>query len=234
MPFEVRETEFYLHLILNDPGSGNAMSLATARELDRLRRKYARWRKPIVVSSALPRLFCAGGNQTDYLKLKTKAEGLRVNREIERLLGRFAAWPVVKLAVVEGDALGGGVEWLSCFDFRWSTPSAFLIFWQRRVGLSSGWGGGARWASRVGENRVRQLLLESRLLCAEDALSLDLLDRVIVPWRMWSEVERWCASMASETVSPLVRWSARDERKIFSSLWYGRLHREILARWHKR
>src|SRR6266404_1016884 len=162
--FKISEFPHHLHLDFFSAKAGNAFGLEVARELGGIQKKYKRWNKPMVVSSAHPTLFCSGGNLSDYKKMKGKAPGLKVNREITKHLQDFAAWPVAKLALIEGDALGGGIEWLSYFDFRWSTPHAMFCFWQRRIGLPPGWSGGARWAVRLGEAKVRVLLQESEML----------------------------------------------------------------------
>jgi enoyl-CoA hydratase/carnithine racemase len=62
--------------------SANALSLDGARELGKIQREYKSWRKPVVVTSVHPSVFCSGGNLTDHKKSKTKAAGLKSNREI--------------------------------------------------------------------------------------------------------------------------------------------------------
>jgi enoyl-CoA hydratase/carnithine racemase len=231
---KICEEKTHLRLEFLSPDSANAMSLAAARELGAIVRKYKTWNKPVVVLSGHPKVFCSGGNITDYKKLKSKAEGLKVNREIEKHLSAFAKWPVVKLAVVEGDVLGGGMEWLGCFDFRWSTSSALLAFWQRRIGLSTGWGGGARWARLLGEGVVLRLLLEGSLITAPKALRLGLVDRIIPAWKIPEEISRWVNLLDSEILNSLSSWSVRDEAKTFGRLWLGSQHQKFLANWRTR
>jgi enoyl-CoA hydratase/carnithine racemase len=231
MHFAVRESSQYLLLEFHASGSSNALSLEAARELGRLRRQFGKWRRPVVVASAHPTLFCAGGNLSDYKKLKGKAAGLKVNREITRHLDAFAAWPTVKLALIEGDVLGGGMEWLARFDFRWSAPHALFGFWQRRIGLSTGWGGGSAWARLLGEERVRRLLLEARLFGSERALRLGVVDRVASSADLRADLETWCGRMTGEAVGALSAWTATRETQIFTSLWHSPEHKTVLKRW---
>jgi enoyl-CoA hydratase/carnithine racemase len=224
-------SEFNNHLELSFSAPGNALSLSVARELASVQKKYKKWTKPVVVASTHPSLFCSGGNLSDYKKLKDKASGLKINREIQKHLDGFGAWPVVKLAVIEGDVLGGGLEWLARFDFRWSTPHVFFSFWQRRIGLSPGWGGGKIWAARIGEEKLRQVMLEAEIFSAGTALRWGLVDRLHSTWKIREEVNEWAQVMCEPTVRGLLKWKSSKEAATFQKLWMGPEHRAALKRW---
>ncbi|MGZ3723036.1 MAG: enoyl-CoA hydratase/isomerase family protein [Bdellovibrionales bacterium] len=230
--FKIAEFPHHLHLDFFSAKAGNALGLEVARELSAIQKKYKKWNKPVVVSSAHPTLFCSGGNLSDYKKLKGKERGLIVNHEIARHLDAFGSWAVVKLALVEGDALGGGMEWLARFDYRWTTPHALFSFWQRRIGLSPGWGGGSAWASLIGEDRLRALLLEAEMISAGTALRLGMVDRILCNWKIRESVVDWALRMDDPSVRALFKWSAGKESSAFQKLWMGPEHRAALARWN--
>lgn len=229
--FKIFESKHSLNLHFHVPESANAFSAQAAAELTRIQKKYKSWRKPVIVMSDHARVFCSGGNLADYKKLKGKAPGLKINRSIEKTLNEFGAWPAPKIAVIEGDVLGGGMEWLARFDYRLATPSVFLSFWQRRIGLTSGWGGGTAWAQKIGEDRVRRLLLGGRLLGAAEAQRLGLVDSLFSAWKIRVEALQFAAELDSEIVGALVGWSAQKEARVFRSLWMSKLHRQILKNW---
>ncbi len=204
------------------------MSLDAARVLRGVVKEFRAWRGLVVVTSGHRSMFCSGGNLSDYAKLRGRAPGLKINREITACLDAFGKWPAVKLAVVEGDVLGGGMEWLARFDYRWSVPSALFAFWQRRIGLSTGWGGGRAWSAKIGEDKVRSLLMEGSLLSAEAALRLGLVDRVMSSWKIRKAAELHSVS------GVLSDWSVARESKIFSSLWMSEEHRSVLEKWKKK
>ncbi len=228
---KISEQQTHLLLEFHAPESANALSLAAARELRAIAVKYHKWSQPVIVISGHPKVFCSGGNLTDYKKLKSKAEGLKVNREIENCLAVFAKWPAVKLAVIEGDVLGGGLEWLACFDYRWSTSTVVFAFWQRRIGLTTGWGGGARWAAKIGEDNLRKLLIEAEVLPADAALRHGLIDRILPAWKLREAVAQWSNLLQSEIAAELNQWSAKRAQKVFSKLWLGVVHSKVLKRW---
>jgi enoyl-CoA hydratase/carnithine racemase len=230
--FHIVDDETILKVLFHAPESSNAFSLDAARELSRLSKDYHKSKKSLLLTSGHQRLFCAGGNLSDYKKLKSKEAGLKVNREIAKCLDQFASWPVVKLALIEGDVLGGGMEWLARFDFRWATPNVCFAFWQKRVGLSPGWGGGKIWASKLGEEVVHKLILESRLLSAVEALRFGLVDQVVSEWKIQDLAEEWLVKVSESEITPaLLQWRSGRESAAFSKLWLGAAHRVVLSKW---
>ncbi len=232
--FQVLENKNYLHLVYLLAEKHNAFSLAAARELSGLAKRHSKLKKPVVVSSAHPRMFCAGGDMSHYASLRSKSDGVKVNLEITKCLKAFGAWPTVKLALINGDVLGGGMEWLARFDFRWCVSGVMLSFWQKRIGLTPGWGGGQLWAERLGEARLRSLLLEARLLDAHSALHLGLVDRVVTSWTWRGDLELWAQSQASGVEPEILGLSSKNERTVFNKLWLSGVHKAALAKWKAR
>lgn len=230
MYFRTDEHPDYLELWFLDEASSNAFSIGAARELASLVRKYRKFDRPVVVRSMHPRLFCSGGQLSDYARLKNKAAGVKINREITAALDALGAWPVAKLAVIEGDVFGGGLEWLARFDTRWSVPSALFGFWQSKIGLSYGWGGGRAWAARVGEARAREWLLEGATFGSAQALREGVIDRVITSWNISEDVSAWARDRRAND-SSLRAWSVRRESSLFARLWMGPRHRAALTKW---
>lgn len=229
--FKTSETNHSLNLHFHIAESSNAFSSAAASELAKIQRKYKSWKKPVIVFSDHPRVFCSGGNLDDYKKLKGKPPGLKINRGIEKVLNEFGAWRVPKIAVVEGDVLGGGMEWLARFDYRLSTPAAFFGFWQRRIGLSSGWGGGKAWSDKIGAENVRKLLLAGKIMSASEAQRNGLVDSLYSSWRIRTEAFALAASLDGGVSIDLVAWQPASEAKVFNSLWMEKAHREVLKNW---
>ena len=101
--------------------------------------------------------------------MKGRQPGILANRKIRVQLKQLAHLPVPTLALVDGECYGGGVELLSCFDFIYSTPTSQFGLWQRKVGLTFGWGGGVRLLKRMSEHQLKQLCLEAKTLTALEA-----------------------------------------------------------------
>lgn len=215
---------------LSDPERGNAFSLSMARSLVQALREHDGRFREIVLSSE-GRFFCAGGQLADYARMPNADAGRATNREIAEALELLASVPRPTLALVQGDCLGGGVELLSCFDRVIAVPEAGFGLWQRRVGLSFGWGGRDRLAERIARRRLAGLALDARTLGAREALRLGLIDEVALASRLEGAGESWRRRSRSLAATPVGALKALDsnERAVFDEIWWNDEHRAVLA-----
>jgi enoyl-CoA hydratase len=217
---------------LDNPARGNAFSLADADVLLKSLKKYERSDDVDgLLLVAVGRVFCSGGNLSDYGKMKTAAQGKAVNRKITAALNALDAWAKPTACVVSGDCFGGGVELIAAFDFVVAVPEALLGLWQRRIALSFGWGGGARLERRVGPQMLRRLALEARTFSAHEARELGIVDEVVVLTQSCARAEEWLHAQARLPKAPLAslkNFIARAEQKIFEKLWWNPEHRGVL------
>ena len=219
-----------LTVVFSRPEAANAFSLDDAeslREILRLNKSA----KVLIWRSAGGRFFCAGGDLAAYARLTTKAQGFQINKKISLALADLAKFPGVTLAIVEGDCFGGGVELLSCFDMVWSVPHAAFGLWQRRIGLSFGWGGGQRLAARLGQGRLRERALSGDSFTAFKASEFNLVDKILTPERIETELQRFCAhqlELAREPIVALKATNPRSEAAWFRRLWGNKSHLKAL------
>jgi enoyl-CoA hydratase/carnithine racemase len=228
-----------IEAVFSNPDSRNALSLSAARELSKLV-KNAGGCDGLLVRAEGP-VFCAGGNIKDHIAMGSVASK-KGNREIAKACEQLAAIEVPTIALVEGDALGGGVEFLSCFDIVFATPHVLVAFWQRRLGLTYGWGGGARLERRIGRAAVSRHLIQASTMTGKEAVRLGLIDRTVAPWLIRSEglAELFrIASLPKASVSVVKRNSRRssggpENRSGFEKLWYGSEHLNRMNAFAKR
>jgi enoyl-CoA hydratase/carnithine racemase len=218
-----------LWISFSDPSSRNALSIAAARELRTLMGSPLTYRA--LVFSAPGRVFCSGGQLDDYASMETPDEGRRVNDEIRNVLAMLASVSVPTIACVSGDAFGGGVELISCFDYVLSAPHALFGLWQRKIGLSFGWGGGSRLEKRLGTGVLRSLSLSARVVSAREALALGLVDQLV----QTSALESTAAELAErlillpiEPLATLKSFEGSREAEAFNTLWWNPAHIEVL------
>lgn len=234
--FEVRLHNRELHLTFEDRATRNSFSLAAASELSSLLDQYDN-QFDVLTLSAKGRVFCSGGNLADYGQMNTSEQGREVNRQITTVLQRLARLPVPTFCFVEGDAFGGGVEVVSAFDFVYASPHVFFGLWQRRIGLTFGWGGGARIERRVGEKRLVQLSLTGELIPAREALGSGLIDGIFLAGqadqtfdREWKKLVR----LPRTPIGVIKKWAAHEEQALFEGLWWNDEHRSALQRFRTR
>jgi enoyl-CoA hydratase / 3-hydroxyacyl-CoA dehydrogenase len=83
------------------------------------------------------------------------------------------------VAVLNGMALGGGLELALCADEILATPKASVAFPETGIGIYPGLGGTQRATPRVGRGIAKYLILTGKMLRAKDALEIGLVDAVI-------------------------------------------------------
>jgi enoyl-CoA hydratase len=212
------------------PEAANAFDLEAAKTLREILKSHRGVR--VLVWRAMGRCFCSGGDLHAYARLKGRNQGLLVNRQIAKILGELAAYPAATLAIVEGDCWGGGVELLSCFDTVWSVPDAAFGLWQRRIGLTYGWGGWRRLAARMGEARLRERALAGQAFTAFCARQWGLVDEVIPRFALEDRLKEWRRNqlrLPAEPVAAIKSVTGATEAGWFKKLWGNRTHARILA-----
>ncbi len=85
------------------------------------------------------------------------------------------------VGILNGLALGGGIELALCCDVLLSVPKTKIAFPETGIGIYPGLGGTQRTALRVGKGLAKYLVLTGQLLSAKQALEIGLIDGIIQP-----------------------------------------------------
>ncbi|MCB0379258.1 MAG: enoyl-CoA hydratase/isomerase family protein [Bdellovibrionales bacterium] len=220
-----------LFIELASPSTQNALHIDMARNLVELVKEYQP--QGVMLSHQGP-VFCSGGDLKFYQSLPSKEDGLRANQEIRSLLDELNSFPIPKIALVHGACFGGGVELLSCFDFIYCTPSSLFGLWQRRIGLSFGWGGGARLARRMGDSVVKKWLLTAETRSAYQAKKCGLVDQIELSSRLkeggvhqMQKILRFGNESLQHLLGP-----EQNEVQTFQSLWMCDSHQKALKKFN--
>ena len=109
--------------------------------------------------------------------------------------------PVV--AVINGFALGGGLELAMACDFRLAGAGAQMGLPEVLLGIIPGFGGTQRLKSLVGLARARDLIFSGRRVGADEALAWGLVDRVFPAEQLWEESVSFARELATKSASAL-------------------------------
>lgn len=215
---------------LNDPSTYNAFSPAMAEEFHKLRTSENH--KALILTAASSPYFCSGGNLKHYKSLSDPSEGLAQNQRIEQILQDLATSSVPTLAAVHGITLGGGIELVSAFQQILATPASLFGLWQRRIGLTFGWGGQGRLEERIGTTRTRGWLQQGQTLTAWKAQQWGLVDGIVSPGDLLNH--------AKDRVNRSLLWGQESFAAIqetpgnaapaFKKLWMKGRHQEVLKK----
>lgn len=167
-----------LTLTLNRPDKLNALDQAMVDALHAALDRYGADPsvRAVVLTGAGDRAFAAGADVAQ-LRERRAADALSaINAGLFEKLARFAA-PTI--AAVRGFALGGGCELAVACDLRVAGQSA--RFGQPETGLGILAAAGATWRlpALIGLGRARELLFTGRLVDADEALRIGLVNRVV-------------------------------------------------------
>lgn len=167
-------------LTLNRPQVRNAMSLPLMRELKALLDDaQADDSVRAVVLTGAGQAFCAGLDMEE-LKAMTgrSAEGHRADSEVFRaLLETLYLFPKPLIAAVNGHAVAGGAGLAAVCDLTIMSESAKMGFTEAKIGFVAALVT-VFMVRLVGEKHARDLLLSGRLVGADEALRIGLVNEV--------------------------------------------------------
>lgn len=192
-------------LTLNRPQVRNATLPATFEHLlTALTRLAMDPRVRLVVVTGAGDSFCAGADLKALSAATTprgpvadageRAHGLRARMEVVRLLHEM---PKPTLAVIRGPAYGAGLSLALACDLRIAADDARLCTGFARVGLSGDYGGSYFMTHLVGPALARELYFTARVVDAEEALRIGLVNRMVPVERLDEAAREWAQELAS-------------------------------------
>ncbi|WP_295826608.1 enoyl-CoA hydratase/isomerase family protein [uncultured Microbacterium sp.] len=198
------------------PASLNAMDFPMAR----------RWREVAhevttdasvgaIILDANGPAFCAGG---DVVAMSTTgAAGSDVTETAHAIhdgIRTFAEAPLPMVAAVQGAVAGGGLGLMLTADYIVASENARFVSRYANIGLTPDLGVSTLLPAAIGQRRALQLLLQDRMLTAEEALDWGLVAEVVASGDLASRVDEiarfWLdgASAAFGQATRLVRVGA--------------------------
>jgi 3-hydroxypropionyl-coenzyme A dehydratase len=167
-------------LRINRPEALNAMNTDVISELSQTVDKIGADEtiKVIIVTGAGEKSFCAGADISYMVDIdpitaeKYASSAQSVLNKIERL-----EKPVI--GAINGYALGGGCELAMVCDIRIASSNAKLGQPEVTIGIPPGWGGTQRLMRLVGPAKAKELVFTGRMISAEEAFQLGLVNNVI-------------------------------------------------------
>jgi enoyl-CoA hydratase len=152
----------------------------------------------LVLESAKPGIFIAGADLKE-LADADPANPASTRAYIElglRVLETLEALPFPTVALIDGAALGGGLEVALACDFRicGSAPRVQLGFPEIKLGLIPGWGGTQRLPRLVGVEEAIERLLSGESYDATDPPPEDLVEETVASEQLSDAAGRWLAT----------------------------------------
>lgn len=185
------------HVVLDKPPA-NSLSLELMDEIEAAATTLEDdgATRVVVVRSGVPGMFMAGADlamvEANWDRIDEVAAGLR---------RAFTAWERLRcptIAAIGGHALGGGCEWALTFDFRCMARGKGRIgLPESQRGLLPAGGGTQRLAKLLGRARALDLALRGRLVDADEAAAIGLVNTACDPGELDVATEGLAAELAA-------------------------------------
>ncbi len=169
-------------------GSANVLSGPVLRELaEHLQPLQQEPPKGVVVHSGKSNGFIMGADINEFTKIETPEQGYKLIRLGQQVLDSLAALPCPTVAVINGFALGGGLELALACDYRLvlTHDKPILGLPEVQLGIHPGFGGTVRTVQLIGVRAAMQLMLTGKPITAKKALAQGLIDQITTAddWR---------------------------------------------------
>jgi enoyl-CoA hydratase/carnithine racemase len=187
-----------LTLTLVSQDGMNVLGVETRKQIKRSLKKYESDEDVrCVVIRSRGKAFSAGADINHLLTLDKKGAGAYA-KFVRTLLGYIEDYPKPTIGVVEGVAVGGGLELLMALDIVLASPSARFGQTELNVGLIPGGGGTQRLPRIVGPRKAKEMIFTGDLISAQDALDLGLVNRVAEGRALEDELDRIVSRIKSK------------------------------------
>jgi methylglutaconyl-CoA hydratase len=167
-------------LILNRPAVRNALTPNLQQALlEALETAEVNPSVRTVVLTGSGQAFCSGLDLAELKSISRRSaeENRRDSARLAELLKRIATFPKPVLAAVNGHAVAGGAGLATACDYSVMSEGAKIGYTETRIGFVPALVS-VFLLRQVGERRARELLLAARLISAEKAHSIGLVNEV--------------------------------------------------------
>jgi enoyl-CoA hydratase len=173
-------------ITLNRPTSANALNRQMGLELKDIFASLDHKTLRVVILHGEGKHFCAGADLKER-KGMNEAQWHDQHAAFESALREILACPLPVIAAVQGAAMGGGLEIALACDFIYASESARFGLTEASLGIMPGLGGTTQLIRRIGEARAKELLYTGKIIGADEALTLGVVNRVCSNETLMSE-----------------------------------------------
>jgi len=171
-------------ITINRPEAGNTISLELAQEMEDICREINQDDDVyvVVITGVGEKVFCGG------MEGETKTNIAAAVAGIDK--------PVI--AVVNGDAIGEGLELALSCDIRLASDRAYFGFPQLTSGIIPVNGGTQRLPRLIGKGKALELILTGAMIGAGEAFDIGLVSKVVPQQELAEEAESIARDMATK------------------------------------
>jgi enoyl-CoA hydratase len=151
--------------------------------------------RAIILTGAGDKAFCAGTDIAELTGLD-KDQARAVSERGQTLCNQIENSAVPVIAAINGIAAGGGCELALACHLRVASPNASFSLPETKLGILPGYGGTQRLAREIGRGRALEMMLTARMVNAEEAHRIGLVNRAAAAGALLREAEALAREIA--------------------------------------
>ncbi len=144
----------------------------------------------MIIRGAGGKAFAAGTDISQFQNFHTEDDALNYERRLDEVVGRLESVSKPTIAVLEGVATGAGAVIALTCDLRYGTAKSQIgVPIARTLGNCLSAANYARLLDLIGPARTKELIFRARLVSAEAALTLGLLNDIVPAEQLHEQVQ---------------------------------------------
>lgn len=160
--------------------------------------------KVLVITGAGVKAFSAGADIEELTQIIQDDQRLSANNIIvQSAQSKIQNLPFATIASINGVCVGGGMGIAMACDFRISVEQANFAITPSKLGLLYSIEDTRRLVNLVGLSRAKELLFLGKKISAQTALDWGLVNQLVAPDRLFSEVEQLSASICEVSATSI-------------------------------
>jgi 3-hydroxyacyl-CoA dehydrogenase/enoyl-CoA hydratase/3-hydroxybutyryl-CoA epimerase len=161
--------------------------------------------KGLVIWSGKKSGFIFGADIKEFTNLASESEVFDMTRLGQQIMGRVEALPCPSVALINGFALGGGLELALACDYRVAVDDGRVSIGlpEVKLGINPGFGGTVRTVRIAGVSVAMDLMLSGRFFRADKALRHGLIDKLVAEEKMRGTAEELINTRPPKRSPPL-------------------------------
>ncbi len=190
---------------LNRPDKRNALSFELIDELLAALDEVAESEAKVLVITGAGKAFCAGMDLDNLRAItsQSQAENVKNSEVVARLFRAIYDFRLPTIAAVNGPAIAGGCGIATFCDFTIASTEAKFGYTEVRIGFTPAIVS-AFLLRQVGEKHARDLLLTGRIIGAEDAYRMGLVNEVVSPEQLLPRVHQLASQLLENSPASLI------------------------------
>lgn len=153
--------------------------------------------KAAIITGSGAKAFVAGADISEFQGL-SKEQGMGLAQKGHDVYFKIERSPKPIIAAVNGFALGGGCELALACHFMIASDNAKFGQPEVNLGLIPGYGGTQRLVQAVGKGRAMELLMSGRMIDAQEAKTLGIVNEVVPPRELLERVKEILQTIISK------------------------------------